>query len=218
MDGDIAPIAAICDVAERYGAMTYLDEVHAVGLYGPRGGGIAEREGAHAPPDRHRGHAGQGLRRDRRLYRGLGGALRFRPQLRLRLHLHDVAAAGASPPARSPAIRHLKASAVERDGASGARRARCARGWTRPASRICANPSHIVPVMVGDPVPCKQISDVLLDQLRHLRAADQLSRPCRAARSGCASRRRRCTATRIIDHLVGALASIWQRFSLRLAA
>ena len=69
MDGDIAPIAEIVDVAEKHGAMTYLDEVHAVGLYGPRGGGVAEQRGLMRPRHPDRGHARQGLRRRRRLHR-----------------------------------------------------------------------------------------------------------------------------------------------------
>ena len=104
MDGDIAPIAEILDVCEAHGAMSYIDEVHAVGLYGPRGGGVAEREGLMDRYHRDRGHAGQGLWSHGRLYRGVHRAVRFRADLCQRLHLHHRPAPGAWPPGRPPAF------------------------------------------------------------------------------------------------------------------
>ena len=94
MDGDIAPIGELCDLAHRYGALTYLDEVHAVGMYGPQGGGVAERDGVLDQVDVDAGHAGQGVRRGRRLHRLDRGHRRLRALLRLGLHLLDLDAAG----------------------------------------------------------------------------------------------------------------------------
>ena len=160
MDGDIAPIAEICDLADRYNAMTYLDEVHAVGLYGARGGGIAEREGQMDRLTIIEGTLGKA-------FGVMGGYIAASAELCdfVRSFASGFIFTTALPPAvaagAAASIRHLKTSCAER----AAHKARVA----EVRARLDAiglphidNPSHIIPVMVGDPVKCKFISDTLL--------------------------------------------------------
>jgi 5-aminolevulinate synthase len=161
MDGDIAPINAILDVAEKHGAMTYLDEVHAVGLYGPRGGGIAEREGVMDRVTLIEGTLGKA-------FGVVGGYITGSAHLCdfIRSFASGFIFTTALPPAVAAGARasimHLKQSGVER--ARHQDRVRKVRaGLDRLGIPYMSNPSHIVPVMVGDPVKCKWISDLLLD-------------------------------------------------------
>ncbi|AXI47210.1 5-aminolevulinate synthase [Sulfitobacter sp. SK012] len=160
MDGDIAPIAEICDLADKYNAMTYLDEVHAVGLYGPRGGGIAEREGLMDRLTVIEGTLGKA-------FGVMGGYITASVELCdfIRSFASGFIFTTAIPPAiaagAAASIRHLKNSNVERD----MQKEKVAQVRNRlEALGIphVKNPSHIIPVMVGDPVKCKYISDILL--------------------------------------------------------
>ena len=162
MDGDIAPLAEIADVAERHGALTYLDEVHAVGMYGPRGGGVAERDGVMDRIDVIEGTLAKGF--------GLMGgyiaasavlcdAIRsYAPGFIFTTSLAPVICAGAL-----ASVRHLKASEQERT--LHQRRARDLKRRLKLAGLpVIDGPSHIVPVLVGDPVRCKLLTDSLLDR------------------------------------------------------
>jgi 5-aminolevulinate synthase len=162
MDGDIAPIKDICDAADEFGAMTYLDEVHAVGLYGPRGGGIAEREGLCDRLTVIEGTLGKAFGVVGGYITGSAALCDF-----VRSYASGFIFTTALPPAVAAgaiaSIRHLKASDIER--------ARQKERVAKVRARLdeigiphLPNPSHIVPVMVGDPVKCKMISDYLMDE------------------------------------------------------
>ena len=160
MDGDICPMAEIVEVAERHGAMTYLDEVHAVGLYGPRGGGISEREGLAKRITLIEGTLGKA-------YGVMGGYVAGSAALCdfIRSFASGFIFTTALPPAVAAgacaAIRHLKDSDTERQR-QRRQVARLRAALDRLGIPHLRNPSHIVPVMIKDPVKCRQIADILM--------------------------------------------------------
>ena len=211
MDGDIAPIAEIVAVAEKHGAMTYLDEVHAVGMYGPRGGGIAEAEGL---MDRITVIEGTLAK----AFGTMGGYIAGSAALCdfVRSFASGFIFTTALPPAVAAgalaAVRHLKGSQIER----AAQRRAVARLRARlDALGIPhkANPSHIVPVMVGDPVKCKMLSDILLEE-------DGIYiQPINYPTVPRGTERLRITPGPLhgeadIDHLATALGRLWSRCAL----
>ncbi|MEO1455257.1 MAG: 5-aminolevulinate synthase [Pseudomonadota bacterium] len=162
MDGDIAPIKEIVEVAEKHGAMTYIDEVHAVGMYGPRGGGVAEREGLMDRITLIEGTLGKAFGTFGGYITGSAALCDF-----IRSFASGFIFTTALPPAVAAAatasIRHLKQSQFER--------MRQRRQVAKLRDRLEAigiphlpNPSHIIPVMIKDPVKCRMISDMLMDE------------------------------------------------------
>ncbi len=215
MDGDIAPIGELCDVAAAHGAMTYLDEVHAVGLYGLRGGGIAERDGHSQKLTVIEGTLAKA-------FGVIGGYIAGSTALCdfVRSFASGFIFTTALPPAVAAAarasIRHLKESSTERRQLHQ-RVALVRRGLDAAGIPHLDNPSHIVPVMVGDPVLCRNISDQLLEQF------GIYVQPINYPTVPRGTERLRITPSPLhsevdIDHLVGALATIWLEIQLRPAA
>ena len=162
MDGDIAPIDEICDVADRYGAMTYLDEVHAVGMYGPRGGGVAEAMGLMDRVTIIEGTLGKAFGTMGGYITGSAALCDF-----VRSFASGFIFTTAIPPAVAAAattsIRHLKASDVER-AAQRRQVARLRAGLDAHGIPHVDNPSHIVPVLIKDPVKTRMLSDYLMEE------------------------------------------------------
>ncbi len=214
MDGDIAPIAEICDLARRYHALTYLDEVHAVGLYGPRGGGISEREGVRGRIDIINGTLAKA-------YGVMGGYIAARsnicdairsyaPGFIFTTSLAPVLAAGAR-----AAIAHLKHSDEERT-LQQARTRRLKLGLRDAGIPFIDAPSHIVPVVIGDPVQCKAASDYLLE------AHGLYIQPINFPTVPRGSERLRitpgpCHCEAMVDGLVAALCDTWADLGLTFA-
>ncbi len=212
MDGDVAPVHAICDLAARYNAMTYVDEVHAVGMYGPRGGGICDREGALARVDVIEGTLAKA-------FGCLGGYITGTTEMvdAVRSYAPGFIFPPALPPsicaAATAAIRHLKTSSWERERHQD-RAARVKAVLTAAGLPVMPSDTHIVPVLVGDPEKCKAASDLLLSE--HGIYIQPINYPTVPR----GMERLRITPSpyhddTLIDRLAEALVDVWERLGLQ---
>lgn len=215
MDADIAPIAAICDLADKYNALTYLDEVHAVGMYGPRGGGISERDGVADRLTIIEGTLGKA-------FGVMGGYIAadqmiidvirsYAPGFIFTTSLSPVLVAGAL-----ASVKHLKGSSGEREGQQAAA-AKLKAMMAASGLPVMPSTTHIVPLMVGDPVKAKKISDILLAEY------GVYVQPINYPTVPRGTERLRFTPgpahdAAMMRELVDALVEIWGRLELRRAA
>jgi len=215
MDGDVAPIHDICDLAEKYNALTYIDEVHAVGMYGPRGGGITDRDNAAHRIDIIEGTLGKAfgvmggyIAADTRIIDVIRS---YAPGFIFTTSLSPVLVAGVL-----ASVRHLKASSVERD-AQQAAAATLKRMFAEAGLPVMPSTTHIVPLMVGDPVKAKKVSDILLAEY------GVYVQPINFPTVPRGTERLRFTpgpahTEAMMAELTQALVEIWERMELKLAA
>jgi 5-aminolevulinate synthase len=215
MDGDFGPIHAICDLAKRYNAMTYIDEVHAVGMYGATGAGVAERDAALARVDVVQGTLAKA-------YGCMGGYIAasqavidsvrsFAPGFIFTTSLAPAVIGGAL-----ASVRYLRHSGKER-AAQQERAATLKRRLAGAGLPVMESPSHIVPVLVGDPVRCKAATDALMD--RHAIYIQPINYP--TVPKG--TERLRLTPGPLhddvkMDRLLEALVDVFERLEIKLAA
>ncbi|MGE0563394.1 MAG: 5-aminolevulinate synthase [Pseudolabrys sp.] len=211
MDGDVAPVRAICDLAEKYGAMTYCDEVHAVGMYGPRGGGICDRDNVMDRVDILEGTLAKA-------FGCLGGYIAAKNDIidAVRSYAPGFIFTTALPPgicaAATAAIRHLKSSSWERERHQD-RSARVKAVLNAAGLPVMPSETHIVPLFVGNPEKCKAASDMLLAE--HGIYIQPINYPTVPR----GKERLRITPSpyhddALIDRLAEALVDVWERLDL----